>query len=161
MYRALSIVLMLAMLAAHRATPQILSHATQTRIVSEVKNVPAHVVDAQLPYTSLAAWMATALGANSGMQWAVSDCDLKPDFSQSPETYPLCVALRANTPQHISMKLHFLIGTRGSQRPERPTLEKQSFLVRGNILLGCVASLDRLSELPFQLRRLAAMQKCE
>ena len=137
-----------------------LSRADRKRIVHTVERVPASVVDPELPSTGLATWIRQTLGNEATIDWDISDCDLKPDFSQPPDTFPLCVGVRARTPSQIWMKLHFRIGAVGDYDAKRPSLERQSLMARGNILNGCLGKLDRLSSLPKEIERLSSISGC-
>lgn len=148
-------------LLSPQASGKRLRRAEQKRIVGAVERVPARVLDPELPSTSLGTWMRQTLGTDATIEWDISDCDLKPDFSEPAETYPLCVGVRARTPSQIWMKLHFAIGTVGKYDPNRPSLERQSLMVRGNILNGCIGDLDRLSSLPKEIERLVSMSGCD
>lgn len=150
----------LAILASH-ASGAGLTRAEQKRIVRSVERVPAKVLDPELPSIALAIWVRQTLGTEATIEWNISDCDLKPDFSQPVPTYPLCVVVRAETPAHIGMKLHFDIGTLGKYDVKHPSLARQSLIARGNILNGCIGQLDRLSSLPKEIERLASMSGCE
>ena len=125
-----------------------------------VERVAANVVDPELPSTGLAIWIRQSLGNEAKIDWDISDCDLKPDFSQPAETFPLCVGVWARTPSQIWMKLHFRIGSVGKYDVNHPSLERQSLMARGNIVNGCIGKLDRLASLPREIERLTAMSGC-
>ncbi len=138
-----------------------LTPAELQRIVQTVEHVPASALDTELPSTELAIWLRQVLGIEAMIQWDISDCDRKPDFSQPRETYPMCVAVRARTSSGTWMKLHFEIGTLGNHDANHPVLAETSFMVRGNIGNGCVVGFDRLSALPKQVDSFASMACCD
>jgi len=138
-----------------------LPRAEQKRIVGIVKRAPANLVEPGLPATELATWLCQTLGSGASIQWDISDCDLMPNFSKPAGTYPLCVGVRARTASQVWMKLHFEIGTIGNHDPTHPTLARQSFLVRGNILNGCTGLLVQLSTLRKQIDQLDSMSGCD
>jgi hypothetical protein len=138
-----------------------LTRVEQKRIVAIVERVPANLVEPGLPATQLATWLRQTLGSGASIQWDISDCDLMPDFSKPVETYPLCVGVRARTASQVWMTLHFEIGTLGNHDPTHPSLARQSFVVRGDILNGCIGGLVRLSTLRKQIDRLSSMPGCD
>jgi hypothetical protein len=117
--------------------------------ISKVRATTAVTVEASLPRVSLEAWLQSALGRAVRVTWRISDCDLKPDPPEPAEGYPVCVAAEASTPDRISVRLHFLVGTTKGTATDPQLFEGQGlvgcFFRAGGFRYGGVEHLADLS----------------
>lgn len=59
--------------------------------IAYAKRIDVARLDPRLQTQSLEEWLRLGPARVEKLDWRVSDCDLKPDYEQPPNGYPLCV----------------------------------------------------------------------
>ena len=141
--------------------------AVQDDLVTRVQSVSANLVDPALPRIPLQAWIKAVLGSGAAIVWERSDCDLKSDYPEPKEGYPICVLIRADwKAERMGAKLHFLATSTRGNRVEPPQLQPQSWMSCVSKTKGFEAghvfrSLDKLSGLPKAIQDLRDAKECK
>jgi hypothetical protein len=97
----------------------------EARVVGFAKTIDVTQLDLSLPSRSLDEWLRVGPPHLETLQWRKDNCELKPDYPEPPEGYPVCarigfrrgrvggwILLRVGTTQHgIVEPPRFLRGT--------------------------------------------------
>jgi hypothetical protein len=101
--------------------------AAEALLIASVRQMPARQVDPTQGPEPLEAWLTELVGREAEANWSVGSCDLKPDYSQPEESWPLCVEFRARREDSLGVRLHIDLGTFGKPDLAKASVHPQSF----------------------------------
>ena len=62
----------------------------EAKVVAYAKTIDIAQLDPTLESESFEKWLRLGSAHMEKLQWSMSDCDLKPDYVEPPDSYPLC-----------------------------------------------------------------------
>lgn len=99
------------------------------QLVARIRRLPANALDPSQPAVPLERWLEETIPSLSPQEWDISDCDLKPNFAESSDVWPLCIVARVSPdPGGFGIRLHILVGTYGRGALCNPSVHSQSFM---------------------------------
>jgi hypothetical protein len=123
------------------------AHATA---VARAKELKASSIDTSLQPVRLADWLGQAIG-DPAVKWFVSDCDLKSETRQRPESRLLCIGAEASERSRIYLRFHLVVGSWARGVSGAPRVLPQSFVACNPLDYDAIDSIRpfrKLSELP-------------
>lgn len=77
------------------------------QLVARIRRLPANALDPSQPAVPLERWLEETIPSLSPQEWDISDCDLKPNFAESSDIWPLCIVARVSPdPGGFGIRLH-------------------------------------------------------
>ena len=118
--------------------------ALEKRAVAAVQQMTASQLDSQLPDRSFSSWFNQVVGAQSGVNWQLTDCGAPTGASADRERdLPYCVEVVAITPNDRKIVANILVGSAKRGVGEKPQLYFAVVEHKGEFY-----KLGRFSELP-------------
>jgi hypothetical protein len=79
-------------------------------VIPYAKAIDVATIDQRLPKKRLDKWLIEVFGPTAKVAWSASQCDLKLDFAEPSEGYPLCAEVQAVLPKK-KVTVQVLVGT--------------------------------------------------
>jgi len=124
----------------------------EAKVVSYAKAIDVAELDANLQSRALDEWLRLGPARIEKLDWRMSDCDLKPDYHEPRNGYPLCVRLVYRRGK-VSGWAIITVGTRRKGIVEPPRFESAVVSTRSDDGVHS-ESADKLSDLPRVISKL-------
>lgn len=122
-------------------------------ILLRAQQLPAKVLEPNLPGVSLRSWLEPALGPGAKIEWEVNDCG-EQDGTRH-ESIPLCAAAEIKLPEDEDISVYILMATESDD--ERVESISAPGVWLANVRLNNAACSIKLAEIP----QIAKMPKAE
>ena len=129
----------------------------EAKVVAYAKTIDIAQLDPTLESESFEKWLRLGSAHMEKLQWSMSDCDLKPDYVEPPDGYPLCTRV-AYQRGRVAGWIIVTIGTTRKGIVGPPRFEYAVVSTPASAGMK-VEDAEKLAELPQVISRILAQTK--